>query len=815
MSTIMMNGFGFSRFMVESFAHAGGVKQGSDADGSVSTTATTTPASSSRQESAADPAKSALSPDAFSRRSTAETDPDDDTEPLVPLSVQVAYDRVARVSFQASSRIDWHQLRSSTSLWEEKKKLSATSSFTIYTRQTRGMHYVMALGTLSCTLAELESILRPTTAAAYRTAMAELYSDAFVDGAIRYRSSASSSSRSAARPRAASTRHRSRSGRAGAATTPSGMTSSRPSLYSGSLYSSTPAVSTASSSPAPVLNYVVKTATFARAHVFAKAQQWTFLECFQPTADGFMVTLSSLSPTREAAVPTKRERTATLTGTPGSGSSAVEHLQGVTAAYSVAVVPSSSPSRRSELLVTFYSKFADDSTTFGPLKRHAFKLTLRAHLLTMARAATRLPMIVRRKRLDALALTSAKAFSAATNAACICCTATLHFLRAKTRCYACGYFVCDRCSLEQEVSADAAVDRTRVCQLCIRRVDHAVYNNRGELAEALDAPLPSRPTTTTSTRGFTTPSRANALDELFHTVPERKRTVLTTYVQSDDCDLHATIKVPQTRLRSSSLSSLASSLLSPPSSVDLEAFTSPRDRGLRLQNESVLLPGCDDSVWVDYEDDGDFTGNSSSSSTRALQSPLTCPVPQNDAHRSKMAQQQLAQLEDVSSLEIICSIASQELSCPVAMVTLVASTKTHVVATNCAPYRHAVVPRGESLCAYTIMCDDAEDREVAAREPLVVAQPALDARFCDLAIVQQRGLQFYCGFPLTSEDGSVVGALCCGDFASTSGGATTGGATTGGARPALTPQQTDAMVKLAATASRVMQLRGKDAYKRL
>lgn len=768
----MIHGLGFSRFMVQNF----------------------------NQVPEAKCVTTELSPEAMSRRSTAEEDdassPQEEEEQ--PRSTQLSYERVARIASQAANRIDWRQLRNSTTLWDEKKKLSASANFSIFTRQSRGMHYVMAVGTVSCSVSELRAILRPTTDAKYAAAMAELYGDAFLQGSIVHRSRSSSVVSSS------STNNHAPFGRNSVVMASTGETfrSSQRSVNQ----NATP-------------GFMAKTATFAKAHVFAKAQQWSYLECYQPNANqnGFTVTTSSLSPYFQTPGDSK-----TMTAKAGLVSS-VEQLQGITATYSVFADPHQTSG---ELQVTFYSKFAEDCTSFSPLKRQASKLTLKTHLLAMARATTRLPTIVRRKRLEVLLPTDTKAFTLS-NPLCICCTATLHLFKAKTRCHSCGYFVCDKCSLKQEVEVEnpqAPIVHTRVCQPCIRRVDEAVYD-RVSIEDGEEGESALKPQVVTRAP---TSSMADLLDHIFHTGPENKKQAVMSvikYALDDDQDKTNQTRQHRKKMRTSSLSSSDSPRASRASSSDKNdwfAHTDPRSEKdyLRALQTHLTLKShtsqqdmgahiyTNTTTTGEYDDIGNFINSGGSAHNQPLKShhdyrhAVTPPqaiqiYAGDDTHRSKMARrhlqqqrQQLTAAENVSSLEIICSIACTELACAVAMVTVVEHNLTYVVATNSAAYRHTVVPREESFCAYTVLSD----------EPLLVMHPEQDPRFRDFAMVQ-RGLRFYCGFPLKSaKNGAVVGTLCCGDFAS---------------RDELTPQQLDAMTKLAVTAAKVMQLRGKYVYKRL
>jgi sigma-B regulation protein RsbU (phosphoserine phosphatase) len=61
-----------------------------------------------------------------------------------------------------------------------------------------------------------------------------------------------------------------------------------------------------------------------------------------------------------------------------------------------------------------------------------------------------------------------------------------------------------------------------------------------------------------------------------------------------------------------------------------------------------------------------------------------------------------------------------------------------------------IMPRKGSLCGYV----------VAHNEPMIVEDLLEDARFRDLPIVKEKGVRFYAGAPLHSDNGEAIGSLC-------------------------------------------------------
>ncbi|CEG36336.1 gaf domain-containing protein [Plasmopara halstedii] len=117
------------------------------------------------------------------------------------------------------------------------------------------------------------------------------------------------------------------------------------------------------------------------------------------------------------------------------------------------------------------------------------------------------------------------------------------------------------------------------------------------------------------------------------------------------------------------------------------------------------------------------------------------------------------------------------------LVTLISENEQHVLASNLPSFRQLHMPRVESFCQHTVMNDD----------PLLVPHPESDIRFQNLPAIVAFNLRFYMGFPLKDENNQVVGSVCCADNTSHD----------------VTASQYSAMKKLAETASKLVQIKGK------
>ncbi|KAG7380529.1 hypothetical protein PHYBOEH_011396 [Phytophthora boehmeriae] len=159
------------------------------------------------------------------------------------------------------------------------------------------------------------------------------------------------------------------------------------------------------------------------------------------------------------------------------------------------------------------------------------------------------------------------------------------------------------------------------------------------------------------------------------------------------------------------------------------------------------------------------------------------PIPPNEDHRVQaITRNKLLVAKGSRELAIVCELATRELGCMASMVTIVGSAFQYVLATDYTAFQDAELPREHTLCQHLLMGD----------RPLLVQHPEADVRFSNLDLVVRNGIQFYCGFPIFSQDGlSVVGSLCCLDVRSRE----------------LTQSQYSTLVHLTRTASNIIDVK--------
>ncbi|GAB9472631.1 hypothetical protein Gpo141_00009804 [Globisporangium polare] len=659
--------------------------------------------------------------------------------------LQISDRRLVKLARLAASSIDWEQLQYASAAWKQKKRATIVGGgeFSITTHQEGSVHHIMASGSIACSVQEMKHVLWTTTNERHMAAMAELHGPSFLCGSAIYRinSHALASSASDQQP-----------------------PSSRAERSSG-------------------FDVSVKTVTFAKAHVFARNEQWCYLDFFQPLRTApdqdprFTLTMHSLR--AEDVLPG------------GNNLNPPEptkyQLQEMTAGYSVTADP-----RGHFVWLSFYARYMDtDSTSTSSSngtsrdaqakqrkKLEASKSTAKSRLMKMAKATCFLPLIVQRRRLGAQVFANPKAFliPPPKNKHCKCCTVALTLLVPKKRCHLCSYRVCTKCAIKQQVerAQSSKTQMVNVCTTCMQRVNAADYDD-----------LPS---------GTASPACIKADDG---DGKMRGKTLVdflrNSFEKTEDAARKkALVQVARSLLESQEHDESESSFRSEGSSrrknssqprhhssVDSKRSDEETMSALKthLHVKEYALDKCVvahpevRAYPIAYRDEDPIEGVTA------------YPIPEDEQQRVDfVAQQRLSDLKNAPELEIICAIASQELGCAAGLVTIIEKDKIHIVASNDLGYQNLVVPREESICSHMVMSD----------KPLLLPHPMSDIRFNKMPPVAQNGVRFYCGFPLvTGPDNTVFGSVCCVDSQSHD----------------VTQSQYAVMMKLATTAARVMELR--------
>lgn len=667
--------------------------------------------------------------------------------------VRLSDQRLADLASAVTRSINWDDLRASSAHWDKKRVRSsgASDDFTLYAHRRNDTRYVMATTTVACSVTEMRNILRATTDAKYAAKMTELYGTNFVYGAVVHRSSSQAAGLSDARDRAMS-RAMTSTSMSSAASSATGRGASCDVL--------TP----------DAYDVLVKTATFVKPHLFARNEQWCFIEHYTPrggdSRTGFVLAMRSLHADDVFVGKTK---------------GVTRQLQGVTAAYSVEL------DRVQRLVrVVFYAKIspssggaADAAHTSSASRSTAASIsTLEARLTAMAKATRRLPLLVRRRRLGAQVFADTKAL-VPHNTRCVCCAKSLHvqqLLQTRKQCHLCGAFVCEPCSVVQHVKR-SRVKRfaVRVCEHCLERVDEASYDNvpaDGALPPSIRANAPDAPP---AGKQMTTLLRETLASSPALRKPAVMK-VIRYLVDDDDVDMVEPAAEPPSR--------------------DSTASAPVRERRptVRLTEETPVheyVRALETPLRVRETPLEQLTLANATSRTYPLAYKTGnagvphYPIPHDEQQRLAIVRQQrLAELTHVPELEVICLLASRELDCSVGLVTVMGAEHIHILAST-EGFTETQLPREDVFCAHTIMSD----------APVLIPHPEADIAYSRFPVVADGGLRFYFGFPLKAPDSTVVGTVCC----------------LAHEPREVSQAQFAAVEKLAAAASRLLQARMQDS----
>ncbi|GMF55219.1 unnamed protein product [Phytophthora fragariaefolia] len=510
----------------------------------------------------------------------------------------------------------------------------------------------------------------------------------------------------------------------------------------------------------------VKTSAFERSRLFKNHEQWCFLEYYEKrsSADAFTVTLTSVPEKELLAGKMKADR--------------VDELPDLTAAYLIEKIPASNSVR-----VVFFAQASlneephldqtevNMSYSYGGDGSRgnvvASNKKRQKRLIRLAAGASQLPEVVRRRRFGTQPLADCSAFEAK-NSRCTCCTKSLRFLTRKKRCHICGYMICHQCwSIHSMETRDGRVSSVRACTRCVEFVNNGDYSRvnqstRGRIEIVPDSGLAGLPTTEPAGKALTDFLH----DALQNSTGSKRKTVMSVIrhlmnQEKEDAEIR------------SECSSVTSSVRL--TDDDAKKYTDALDKGM-LRVQPLPLEKC-----VVANANGRNYPLNMAPDLATMSKP---PMPKDEQERvTAIEKGGLSKITDTDELDLICELAAREMKCSTGCVTLINENEQHILASNAVPFRQLHMPRDQSFCQHTIMND----------LPLLVPNPESDIRFQNLPSIEAADLKFYIGFPLKDSNDQVVGSVCCFDSSSRE----------------VTQSQYSAMKKLADTASKMVQIKGK------
>lgn len=713
-------------------------------------------------------------------------------------NVRFSDQRLAAMANEAAGAIRWDALRKSqlSSRWGRKKSSlnggSSSSSgggsgvngggIAVYTREDPQSFSVLAKGLLQCGVQELRLVFDTRTSDQFDDVMRTLSPKDFLAGELvhivsKHESAGGLPSRSS---RAAST------------------------------YSDTSSVRTASGGDPAAADLLVSAVTFEKANVFARNEEWCFLEYLQDNAS--VVTSNSSgtnsSSNESLSVNKKPWFTKTLLSLHpddcffGRVAQRAKHGHDVLAGFHFEEEQDGRSTRVTFSGEMFYSGGSDNNKHSN--KDSASNRVVRARLLKMAQWIVCLADIVRRRRLGIQVLADRRQIKVL-NSHCVCCRRSFLMARKKS-CALCGYYVCERCSaIEQRETCTgvyecSAIESIRVCDTCIVRVDQCRYAHVTKrtlrparvVPDVFEASRVSGSTSAMRSRATTGVVLTNLLQEtMTNASAARKKSALSVIrylVDQEDSDAFSDTGSTGTNSSSNQQQQRHPhhrKITLTEASTDAQYFaalqTRLNDRPLPV-DQCVLANNEKRSYAIEYPPE--------------LDQVIVTPVPANEAARLQLLKDEHlvgestaedaedGALEPVPELDIICAIASKELGCSGSLITIVDKDRMRVIASTLASFASKSFPRDQGFCTQTILSD----------KPLLVPHPEADVRFAHIIPVKHMNVSFYCGFPMLAADKTtVIGSVCCVDHESRE----------------LTQSQYTVMSKLAETASRVVQMQAK------
>lgn len=656
---------------------------------------------------------------------------------------------------QVSSSLDFDEitdLRRNKWSWRENRR-----EFTLFSMdaELERRHEVLAAGDINCSIEEIVSVLHLANVSEYNATMKRLLKKQFIYGAVVHSVGSEALTDSPATPGG---------GGPGSALESSSSMASSVSVSGGS---------SASSSSSSMNNYVaVKASTFVRSKVFARNEEWCFLESFErsPSGDQLLISQSTMDADELRAGKASHSR--------------VDQLRDVTTAIYAEKIP-----RSRSVRLFFHGKYDGGLHSFIETKNVTPPKAAKARLMMLAKSTSCISDLVRRRRLGLQKLATRSAFSAAKNTKCTCCTKALHLFTKKKRCFLCAYYVCDKCWSQQKMeTCNGKTSAILICTRCLESVDACEYSSvcsrdRRQHQHFIRVEPDSRGDKKArgggQQQGDSNEPAGKALVDILE----------QSLGNSDDGIKAAAMSVIRhiLKLDASVLDLNEASYGKFPSQDDASlrerrGLQSERDHveALAQSFETVPLMALHECVLANTE--------SRNYPIRVPENPTTTvpdyPLPTNEAQRlHAIRENNFLGLGEVAELNIICSLAAEELQCAISMITVIDDESEFILSCNNADLHRTRMARNQTFCSHLIMDN----------KPLLIRNPEADVRFFNMDAVKTSGIKFYCGFPISAQDGAIVGSICCLDFQQRS----------------LTQSQYSMMTKLAKTASKVIQAKGR------
>ncbi|TMW59564.1 hypothetical protein Poli38472_004633 [Pythium oligandrum] len=636
-------------------------------------------------------------------------------------------DDLLTVNNETSATIEWDKILHSSSRWKWEESVK---DFAVYSKQDGKRYAVLAIGVIPCSVGELRHLMHATKDAEHLRVMEAMYGTEFREGDF---------------------------------------------VHNVDIYGDEVRPVPPTRADAPLVQLAVKTATFNKSGWLSRHEEWCYMDAVYDDQTGERFEKMSTSLDAEDVFSEKAR-------------SGVKQLHNVVVSYLVHSDKGSGtdyffgqhppPSMSSSKAKTphmsrvyFYAEmFTPHQTRFvlPSTKTGAAEKAVKNRLRQMARDCSRFVQVIRSRRLGVQVLADRNLFRPPVNVCCLCCDKLLVLAKL---CRICGHFICDKCSEKYDRerielrSTRMKVDKIRVCDRCIARVDTANYGNIS--IRSLRVP--------NLVRGKSNEKPADTMltdmlqDALLSASSRGQReSVVSVIKHLLDQDSDSNSSQPSTPL---------APIITPKAPL-FTPMSSDREVVAALKAQLKVEPAPEPEEEFANAEERTYQVDPGSDA----EAQMMYPLPDNEEYRLQLIKESgIREIGKVEEFDIICNIAAKELGCFVTLITVIDKEDQYIAGTNLDFLQDVAFEREHTFCTHLIF----------ENKPLVVPHPEADVRFHRNNPVQKFGIRYYCGFPLIGQDDTtVIGSICCLDQQPRE----------------LTESQYAVLQKLAETASRIVKV---------
>lgn len=322
------------------------------------------------------------------------------------------------------------------------------------------------------------------------------------------------------------------------------------------------------------------------------------------------------------------------------------------------------------------------------------------YLLMLAKSIRKIPEIITSRQILIQSRTPTE--YARYNNHCISCVKPIFCHRLpyfKSKCNLCAYYVCQSCSHNKMLFNQSQFESITICTRCLTRLKYCNYSSVSEQSLLF---------------------RNIILDKKDYDAGSNIFNYLIEHRDSNQ-SIDRLIKI-MLKLNAIDNDTLLDYLTQHPAQEDCDISTASHPRTYPLDIPSSLLE-------LDR---------------------IILPTPSNESERLKavyrVCPERLIYNTDLNQL---CQIANDELDSMATIISIIEDIKICAIASTNPSYIQ-YYDRNEGICQYLVMDG----------KPLLIINPEVDMRFCNLPVVKTMNIKFYFSVPIFSSDNYIIGSFC-------------------------------------------------------